>query len=116
MVPSGKQQYEHQGSDKFFFFSKLSLAVGRITLLFYLLCNNRFRFQGNIALFFFINVIDFCSDIGYLASSLIFTLFCPCSSNAAFNVYKTKLKTKLNSVVFSPQANYTDRATAAWRS
>jgi hypothetical protein len=27
----------------------------------------------------------------------------------------TKLKTKLNSVAFSPQANYTDRATAACR-
>jgi hypothetical protein len=31
-------------------------------------------------------------------------------------VYKIyKLKTKLNSVAFSPQANYTDRATAACR-
>jgi hypothetical protein len=28
---------------------------------------------------------------------------------------RTKKKTKLNSVAFSPQANYTDRATAACR-
>jgi hypothetical protein len=31
------------------------------------------------------------------------------------NMIMKKLK-KLNSVAFSPQANYTDRATAAWRS
>jgi hypothetical protein len=40
------------------------------------------------------------------------------SSDATFHVGKTRYsltKTKLNSVAFSPQANYTDRATAVCR-
>jgi hypothetical protein len=36
-------------------------------------------------------------------------------SNIHFNIILQKLKTELNSVAFSPQANYTDRATAACR-
>jgi hypothetical protein len=37
----------------------------------------------------------------------------PAGLDEGFKMYIPKLKEKLNSVAFSPQANYTDRATAA---
>jgi hypothetical protein len=49
------------------------------------------------------------SEIGILDRLISLTLF--------MVLKKRNTKTKLNSVVFSPQANYTDRATAAcWQS
>jgi hypothetical protein len=64
--------------------------------------------------------------IGYLVATNIFSFGCVCYGKdvmAAVKIIfsgtkrdpKKKTKKKLNSVAFNPQANYTDRATAACR-
>jgi hypothetical protein len=45
--------------------------------------------------------------------SLVVTRAKDASATCVLALYKTKEKLKLNSVDFSPQATYTDRATAA---